>query len=184
MNNYFITGFPRSRTAWLANFFTYKDSYCYHELSRQGRNVYNLIAKMNLRKESNIGTSDCGFPFYYKDILKLLPNSKIVIIRRDIEEVKDSLSEFVGEWNEKLNITINNTNKKLNELNDKYDCKMISYKSLEDQYIIMELWKYLIPEIEWDEERFQQLNETKVSIIKDKWLANTNVDNLKILLGV
>jgi hypothetical protein len=184
INNYFITGFPRSRTSWLANFFTYKDSYCYHELSRQGRNVYDLVAKMSTRKESYVGTSDCGFSFYYEDILKLLPNSKIVIIERDIEDVKDSLSEFVGGWNDKLNDIIDITNKKLSELSSKYDCKFVNYISLEDKYIIRGLWEYLIPEIEWDEERFNQLDETRVCLIKNKWLSNTNVDNFKTLLGV
>ena len=31
MSNFFVVGLPRSRTAWLANFLTYEDKFCFHE---------------------------------------------------------------------------------------------------------------------------------------------------------
>ena len=34
MSNFFITGLPRSRTAWFSTFFTGNNSFCYHEIIR------------------------------------------------------------------------------------------------------------------------------------------------------
>lgn len=183
MNNFFITGFPRSRTAWLANFFTHKDSYCFHELSKEGGNVYELVSKLHSRPEPIVGTSDCAFPFYYKDILQLLPESKIVIVERDVEDVKKSLAKFVGAWNDELEEIITTSNKKLNELTDDHDCIFIGYEELEEEKVLKSLY-YQLGMDNWDHERWKQLDQTNVQLIKEKWLPNINVQNMKSLLGV
>ena len=41
-NIFFITGLPRSRTAWLANWFTYGHTFCFHEACRKVGKIEEL----------------------------------------------------------------------------------------------------------------------------------------------
>jgi hypothetical protein len=56
MTPFFITGLPRSRTAWLANFFTTDHSFCYHDISRVG----SVWAILESTSSDFVGDSDSG----------------------------------------------------------------------------------------------------------------------------
>ena len=183
MNNFFITGFPRSRTAWLANLFTYKDSFCFHEASKFGGNVYDIAAKITSRKEKFVGNSDCGTLFYYKDLIKLLPDSKIVIVERDINDVKKSLYKFLGMWNDELETILYKTNKHIIDIQDNHETIDIEFEELEGEGNVEEVWRQVV-DIEWDHDRWLQLNDTKVELIKEKWITGVNPIHAKELLGV
>lgn len=55
---FFITGLPRSRTAWMAAFLTNGEVFCAHELMNGCHSRQEFYAKM----EAVDGNSDCGLP--------------------------------------------------------------------------------------------------------------------------
>ena len=78
-----ITGLPRSRTAWFSAYFTSCGFLCAHE----GMNGCASIAEYQNKMKAFEGNSDSGIPLYPFE-------GKMVIIERDKEEVKKSLSRF------------------------------------------------------------------------------------------
>lgn len=94
MKNFLILGLPRSRTAWLANFLTYKNSFCYHDLLAYCKDEQELKNKMNLFGYDFIGTADtAGFLLPKHDLFKHAPK---VIIHRDSDDVIKSLENFLN----------------------------------------------------------------------------------------
>ena len=91
-NYFFITGLPRSRSAWLANWMTDKHSYCFHELAKYGKDCYELNMVMKKRGEVTVGTADSSFPYYYKQFMQYIPG-KIVVVERDPADVIESYEE-------------------------------------------------------------------------------------------
>lgn len=91
-----ITGLPRSRTAWFSAYFTACGYKCAHEGMNGCESIVEYLDRMSMYE----GNSDCGCVFY--------PHQKTVIIERDAEEVKKSLSRlfddvsFVDLCNEKM----------------------------------------------------------------------------------
>lgn len=84
---FFITGLPRSRTAWFAEFMTYNGVYCHHELLNNIKNKSDFECIM--KSGDNVGNSDCGlFITNHED---MFPEAKTVIIHRDLNDVRDSL---------------------------------------------------------------------------------------------
>tara|TARA_R110000823_G_scaffold201784_1_gene332632 strand:+ start:6128 stop:6634 length:507 start_codon:yes stop_codon:yes gene_type:complete len=75
---FFVTGLPRSRTAWLANFLTYGDNLCYHEGILGCKNIDEYIDKIGNGGDSN--TLLASF-----DHTKFFPDAKVVIIDSTIE---------------------------------------------------------------------------------------------------
>jgi hypothetical protein len=93
--NFFITGLPRSRTAWFAAIFTATDDcFCYHDGLNGHRTVENYRKMLNSRPETFVGDSDSGLLLL--DMEKLFPDAKRVVIKRDPDECAESLAEFLG----------------------------------------------------------------------------------------
>lgn len=95
MKNFFITGLPRSRTAWLANFMSSGKSICYHEGIDGCHSIEDYQKKMSINGYKYIGDSDTGLPIL--DFQPIYPDSPVVIIRRDKQEVAESLVGMYGE---------------------------------------------------------------------------------------
>jgi len=93
MNNFFITGLPRSRTAWLAAFMSSLDGVlCYHERLKDCADIEEYWRAMSVKGYEFVGNADCGIPMVTGS-----SHSKVVIIERDPDEVIDSLSRLFGD---------------------------------------------------------------------------------------
>lgn len=180
---FFITGLPRSRTAWLSNLFTYKDCYCFHELAKFGKNFHELRDVFLNRGEGYIGTADPSLPFYYEDIAPMFPNNKLVIIERDLEEVIKSLSGF---WmpDEQIKELVEKTYIGLQNLKDKFNPLVIKYEDIDKLETIEQLWYYCVPGITFDKQRFDMLEQFRIEVHETKYLLNMNDNNIFKLVGV
>jgi hypothetical protein len=88
MIRYIITGLPRSRTAWIAQYMTAGGSLCVHELW----DVPPLVR----------GVSDSGAVWSQERLFKEHPQAKWVVIRRDIREVIASMKQCFSQCNGEL----------------------------------------------------------------------------------
>ena len=91
--NFFITGLPRSRTAWLAAYFTEGNVFCYHDglkYLNSKEDFYDLMhnAHRDYRLEM-IGNSDSGLIF--TDFQTRFPGVPTVIIERPVADSWQSM---------------------------------------------------------------------------------------------
>lgn len=82
---FFITGFPRSRTAWLANLFTTDQALCFHEPTQSAD---QLISE---NSDLNVGVSDAGLVFKCDELLQKYPTAPWLYVERDEECALKSL---------------------------------------------------------------------------------------------
>lgn len=90
---FLILGLPRSRTAWLANFLTFGEIRCGHEMMSEF-SVHGLFEELtgtNLRYEGN---SDTSAAMFLPDILRYMPDIAIVVVRREIKDVLTGLRKM------------------------------------------------------------------------------------------
>ena len=92
MSKFFITGLPRSRTAWLASFFTGNNSFCYHEILRVSSGFDDAIRKLSHRKEMYVGNSDSSLPIWIDKIDHII--NQFIQFRRKIL-IKRSPKEYL-----------------------------------------------------------------------------------------
>jgi hypothetical protein len=88
---FFIVALPRSGTAWLANFLTFGDAFCFHEglfccdsLDRHDEVLRGV-------DQSVVGNADTGAIYVLPALYKRYPGAKYVFVIRDPEEVAISL---------------------------------------------------------------------------------------------
>ena len=160
--DYLITGLPRSRTAWLANYLTVGSSFCYHEGLK---NCFDIGDLRMMKKAPYTGNSDSSAVFFVDEMKNLFPHMKIVIIDRNYQDVLNSLKdEYSGPYTNYL-VSATKTSKKYVEKN--YDHMLVKYKDINDR--LDEIAAYCIPDQEITEERKKMLLELKVEVSKDSY---------------
>lgn len=94
MSPFFFTALPRSGTTFLANFFTHAGVFCWHEGLVGCKDIKEYTERMKLRDYCQVGDSDSGLPWCYKDVRDAMPDGIWVGIRRDPSEVMASLTRI------------------------------------------------------------------------------------------
>jgi hypothetical protein len=183
MNTFFITGFPRSRTAWLANFLTYGDSFCFHEATKYSNEIRDIKELFQSTSKLYVGNSDSYIPFFAQALHSLFPDAKWVFIERDMDDVARSLNRiFPGHDHQKL---LSMSLPFLDFVKKEYSPLMVKYEDLESMEECQKIWDYCIPTNEFDTERWKMLTMLKTEIMFNKTFYNPNyVENLNLLLKV
>lgn len=88
MTGFVILALPRSRTAWLARFLSYRDWHCGHEQLRYVRSLDDVRAWLS---QPNTGTCETAAAPFWRLLLKYSPDTRIITVRRPVGEVVDSL---------------------------------------------------------------------------------------------
>lgn len=177
MNTFFITGQPRSRTAWLANFFTTKDSYCFHEAIKRCPTPQDTRALFATVQKSAgvrfIGNSDSCIPFIVDELISEFPKAKLAVIERKREDVIRSFKKtFSQVSHDDAVMIVEKTQLALDRLKGKYNPLVVGFEELESEKVMHELWSYCLPHIPFDAERWRMLDGFKVEIIPEKYLAD------------
>jgi len=95
MSRFVITGMPRTGTAWLSVFLTYRDTVCRHDLfSAEG------VSAGARRLEEDVfgayGVADCGAVVCLERVRARWPDAQWVVLTRDAEECRDSVRRAFG----------------------------------------------------------------------------------------
>jgi len=180
-NFFFILGLPRSRTSWLANFFTHTNTFCYHEALREVASIEELKTLLENHDEQNIGNSDCAMVPYIDEIVEIFPNAKILVVERKPHEVVESLLDFqLTEEYDKTEQWINRLQKQINYIKKNYQTKSIKHTDLNNIEICKEIWDYLLPNLPFNQKRWKMLDDMYVNIQMTKTFLRTKKDSLHL----
>jgi hypothetical protein len=156
MTPFFIASLPRSRTAWLANFLTYGPSYCFHEPMNQVPLSQYPWLLGSVGTEFS-GASDSVNSLVMDQLIDMFPVAKIVVIRRDIFKVRESLKNAglpsTGQWLEKMD-------QALGRIIQVYRPLVIDYIDFD----AAKIWFYLFPKVPLNRRRLDQLETMRINV--------------------
>jgi hypothetical protein len=90
---FLVLSLPRSRSAWMAKFLTYGDYVCGHDELRHMRSLDDVRAWFT---QPCIGSAETAAAPWWRLLEKFAPGVKIVVVRRPVAEVVDSLMRLDG----------------------------------------------------------------------------------------
>ncbi|MCK5604799.1 hypothetical protein KAR91_23115 [Candidatus Pacearchaeota archaeon] len=168
MKSFFITGLPRTRTAWLANFLTYDDSFCFHEVIKEFK-VEDWKGLFESMGKEYVGNSDSGIPFLVDQIKAAFPQAKWVLIERDGSEAWRSLSKVIP-WDLRKIVDkgVELTVPRLHQIKLACNPLIVKYQDLGNREVCKEIWNYCIPGISFNDKRWQMLDRLNVQVIVDE----------------
>lgn len=157
---FFVTGLPRSGTAWLANLFTTNKSICYHEPVKP---IEMLLARNPGRR---VGVSDSSLVRRFDQVSREWPLARwLVVIRQPAEVVQsllDNLDPFFVGHEDRVREEIGQDMERLVLLMKLPNVATLDYRFLQETEVMRQAWKWLLPEVKFDEERFEVLHGLNV----------------------
>lgn len=158
MNTFLVTGYPRSRTAWCANFLTFGPSFCFHDpvVHYRIEDFPRLFARMGI---DFCGVSDSGAMLYIDEYMKLFPRSRIVLIKRSPTEVVRSMARLGFDFR----AAIGTFEQAFLEIEKRYEVLTVPFGALP----ATEIWEHCVPGIPVHQIRLRMLNEFRVSILPE-----------------
>ena len=94
-NLFFITGLPRSRTAWLANYLTHGDTFCLHDGLRGCDSFRDFEHRLASLPARNAGSADPALLMLIDKVAPRFSTARWVFIRRDPDECAREFSPLV-----------------------------------------------------------------------------------------
>lgn len=181
--DFFITGLPRSRTAWLANLLTWGRTFCYHEPLYSCTRVadLNLLAdKAKAEGLLNVGGSDSGLPFFWRETRELFPNALWLVVRRPVKDVVISYTEYFTKHpfhgmgtlsTESVEELCINLDRELDAL-----CRtlpdsqklVVRFDDLGETNTVRYLWHFLTSE-KFSRLRFEQLKNFRINVVSENY---------------
>ncbi len=180
---FFITGLPRSRTAWLANFFTWGNAFCHHDLLRLGFSVPTLKRKLQATRAEFVGDSDSALLLLAPQLVAEFPESRWLLVRRPVADaVADFQKYFGGHPYPGLPPLTDSQAKDLFQRGDQ-QCEdlarlvpsdrllQVRHDELDRLDCLRRIWEWCVP-LPFEPERAEMLNTFNVSIISEKVKVN------------
>jgi hypothetical protein len=81
--HFFITGFPRSQTAWVANLLSTGDSFCFHDAFALDQ-VDKIPVRLEQPEVPIVGFADPVILLFWRSLVEWYPEAKWVVIERDL----------------------------------------------------------------------------------------------------
>ncbi len=187
---FFITGLPRSRTAWLANFLTYGPSVCLHDALREGTGVEDLAKRLDtLRANTNatfVGDADPGLPNFARELHRRFPQARWVMVERHPLQAKlahrRALRGFLkmDAADAAFDQTVRAFNGLKGALMNQHVLE-VKFEELDQVETVRGIWDFCVPGFAFSHERFQLLHCLKVEAHAEKVAAQTDREQLRVL---
>jgi hypothetical protein len=192
MNPFFFTGLPRSRTAWLANYFTYGPSFCFHDGLRFCRRISDLRKMFDeLSAFTCVGDSDSGLLHVATHVNVEFPTAKWVLIERDsVECLMSFLRHFAQHPYPGAPREINELCDNFRALEVKRDqllnivpperLRVVSFSTLDVRTTIIMLWDWITEGAPFAQQRYDLLDKLAVNVEPAKVSAPVWLEHEKV----
>lgn len=169
MHKFFITGLPRSMTAWCANLFTTGDSFCYHDGLANCGSLAEFGKKLHAHEVC--GDADSGLAYFYDDLSELYPDAQWAVIRREPADVVASLvamepyAGLAGFTQQAASDTVSDLLPHLDRIASSSRVLTLTTKDLLNREGARALWWHCLRECSiWNTARWTQLRDFRVTV--------------------
>lgn len=172
--HYFITGLPRSRTAWLANLLTIGDSFCLHAgLLRNGANLKRLAEHLDYlaKRYPCAGDSDPSLlpAPAFETMAKLFPGASWVFIERDPEDACAAHNTAFPELSMPLDV-FQELMARMRALAPTVNSLWVKFDDLREARFCAALYRHCTG-MAMDYERWSQLDRMRIVAHREVWLS-------------
>ena len=163
MRPFIVLSLPRSRSAWLSHFLSYGDAVCGHEEIRRMRTLDDVKAWFS---QPMIGSAETAAAPWWRLFPKVAPDANIVIVRRPVDDVVESLSRIKGTAYDRiaLRAAMEYHARKLDQVEARCDNVLsVNFADLETEATCRAVFEHCLP-YSFDKAHWQALDGVNIQI--------------------
>lgn len=158
MTSFLITGLPRSRTAWMSVVASsVPGAMCYHEPMARLKRWECCFDIWRRADYPHVGVSDAHLGFHLTRIIAEA-GPRILVIRRDVEKVKESLLKIGGPHSNYCDVLAESLNRSSGQKNVAW----VNFDSLRDLKTVTDCLRHLMPDCAIDDDRIRELIDLNI----------------------
>lgn len=177
---FFVTGLPRSRTSWLANWLTTDTTHCYHDLLADCSTVADMGRFFERTKADRVGNSDSGLPFVWEAAHTLWPEARWLVVERDIDSAILSFLKYFtarpyggleAPEAHQTGITFERIRDRLDYLIGalpKHKVMTVQFQALDEIAVAEQIWDFLLPNKPFNADRWALLDVMEMNPVPEK----------------
>ena len=167
MKIFLVTGLPRSRTAWLANFFTWGNTVCFHDpLPDFDYDVGQFVSYVRSLPYENVGISDPGIALHAAFYHLSFPDAKVVIVNRDKPTCITDFAKAFDLTPAQALDGVNRCEEGLELVRSKFKhVKVVDFKDLSDMDTLRSLFNFCCPLETFSDTRVKILVRIKCTVL-------------------
>lgn len=143
MNGFIVFASCRSRTLWLSRFLSYRDWRCGHDEVMHMRTKDDLVSWY---RQPNIGSVETAVAPFWRLISKQWPNLKIVVLRRNVDAVIESVeASGVVSDRDAMVRTLRRADQKLAQIENRLPVLSVRYEDLPREEVCAEVFEHCLP---------------------------------------
>jgi hypothetical protein len=140
---FIIYALPRSRTAWLARFLSYRDWHCGHDASKYFRSFDDVKSWFS---QPNTGMAETSLAPYWRLVQKHAPDIKVAVIRRPVGAVVESCRNAgFPASRENLRRILEQHDRKLDQIEKRLKPLVLSFDELNEHRACESLFEHCLP---------------------------------------
>ena len=170
-DRFYITGYPRSRTGWLANLMCYGTCLCLHDGLAAGKSCLDQIDRVAGDGILHIGNSDSGY------LLDQPPSGKVVLIERDRAEAEQSFLDYFSRFpypecgqpdKGRTKSAFDLMQSNLFILQQADGVLRVGFDALDSVDVVEKIWDFIVPDQRFNPTRWKILDRLKVNPMSEK----------------
>ena len=144
MPPFIIYALPRSRTAWLAQFLSYRDWHCGHDEAVRLRSLTDLKSWLS---QHNTGTVETGAAPFWRLVQQVAPEARVATLRRPIPEILASLRRIHPKFaTPEVRTAIEQQARKLDQIERRIPGVVsLTYEDLKQEAACMRIFMHCLP---------------------------------------
>lgn len=176
-NKFIITGFPRSRTAWLSALFCSENVICLHEPINNFISLDLMKMYVDELNYEYVGISDSSIALNHFFYISYFSQYPVVIVNRDKKEVADSLLKITGLPRTKIERILNMIEFGLNEIRANCNVLDVDYNDLDEISLLKLIAGFCTPNVPLDEEQCKVFRNFYITQHTSKLLAGMEIQD-------
>jgi hypothetical protein len=167
MQNFFIVGPARCRTAWLSAFLSHGSTRCHHEAVRLSEDAEQFKQLMRDGSWLTVGDSDSGVCINVDWFLQKYPTARYLIVDRPFSHVVESVEKHFGvkvpqsSWEQVFKV-YTTARESLRGC-----AKYVLFDDLKDEHVIRDIWEYCTFGSPWMPEHYRFFKDLVIQVRKD-----------------
>ena len=169
---FLILALPRSRTAWLSKFLTYRPWVCGHDQLRYMRGLDDIRSWF---MQPYIGSAETLAPAFWRLIPRYAPGCRVLVVRRPVQDVLESVKRqgIVGQDLPRLMKTLLYSNAKLDQIEQRLPNTIsVNFDELSDPEICRIVFEHCTTQV-FDYQWWQYWNGINVQVNFDAMMRYT-----------
>lgn len=165
--SFLILGLPRTRTAWLSCLLSHGEVYCHHDLTSRCKTAMEVVRSVMFGPGRVCGNSDSGNLFVLERFLEVLPETRLIWLHREPEQVIESMARVTGEKYAKLRGPIERLHARNQQFRARFGGAVFGWDELDNEEAVRGIWRLITGGMEFPFEHWRKMTTMRVTIHDD-----------------